>query len=140
MSKTIVHVNQISTPGLNAFVEDVNYFRVDASRRLDAKRRVELGQFFTSPSLGRFMASMFEARSQNVRLLDAGTGVAAQYGQEQKYGTGCFEPNSEVKRPSLSKLLIVHVGHLDIVLSMRLNECSAELKRWTQCIKGRSGE
>jgi adenine-specific DNA-methyltransferase len=77
MSKTIVHINQSVTPGLNAFVEAVNYFRLDASRRLDAKRRTELGQFFTSPSLGRFMASMFEARSQNVQLLDAGTGVGS---------------------------------------------------------------
>jgi adenine-specific DNA-methyltransferase len=77
MSKTIGHVNQSGTPGLNAFVDDINYFRVDARRRLDAKRRAELGQLFTSPSLGRLMTPMFEARSQNVRLLDAGTGVGS---------------------------------------------------------------
>jgi adenine-specific DNA-methyltransferase len=77
MSKSIVHVNQSGTPSLNTFVEGVNYFRLDANRRIDAKQRAELDQFFTPPSVGRFMASMFEARNPSVRLLDAGTGIGS---------------------------------------------------------------
>jgi hypothetical protein len=42
MSKDIVDVNQSGTFSSNALVECVNHFRLDASRRLDAKRRGEL--------------------------------------------------------------------------------------------------
>lgn len=77
MSKAIVHVNRGGASSLNTLVEGVNYFRLDASRRLDAKQRGELGQFFTPPSVARFMASMFETRSPSVRLLDAGAGVGS---------------------------------------------------------------
>ncbi len=77
MSKAIVHVNRSDASRLNALVEGVNYFRLDASRRLDAKQRGELGQFFTPSSVARFMASMFETRSPSVRLLDAGAGVGS---------------------------------------------------------------
>lgn len=77
MSKAIIHVNRGGASSLNTLVEGVNYFRLDASRRLDARQRGELGQFFTPPSVAGFMASMFETRSPSVRLLDAGAGVGS---------------------------------------------------------------
>jgi adenine-specific DNA-methyltransferase len=40
----------------------------------NATRRRELGQFFTPDPLAAFMASLFEARWRDLRLLDAGAG------------------------------------------------------------------
>jgi adenine-specific DNA-methyltransferase len=58
-------------------VEDVDLVRLDASRRLDSTRQVELGQFMTPAPTARLMASMFEARGEHIRLLDAGAGVGS---------------------------------------------------------------
>jgi adenine-specific DNA-methyltransferase len=44
---------------------------------LDAKRKQELGQFITPSDIGSFMASLFEAHSGEVQLLDAGAGNGA---------------------------------------------------------------
>lgn len=49
----------------------------DASRRLDGSRRAELGQFFTPPTVARFMASMFRPVGRKTRVLDAGAGVGS---------------------------------------------------------------
>lgn len=66
----------------NHLLEHVDFFRVDASRNLQATHRSELGQFFTPPSVARRMASMFTKRSQTLntvtrvlRILDPGAGV-----------------------------------------------------------------
>jgi len=40
-------------------------------------RRHELGQFLTPPPVADFMASLFEARWQELNLLDAGAGDGA---------------------------------------------------------------
>jgi adenine-specific DNA-methyltransferase len=50
-------------------------YRADACRDLDPEKRSELGQFFTPPSVARFMASLFGDSPQETRLLDAGAGV-----------------------------------------------------------------
>src|SRR4051812_38284218 len=57
--------------------EQVELFRLDANRQLDARRRVELGQFMTSASIGRLMASMLVCDTSNVSLLDAGAGIGS---------------------------------------------------------------
>lgn len=51
--------------------------RVSMTERLHAKRRVELGQFFTPFKTARLLASMFSRPAGRVRLLDAGAGVGS---------------------------------------------------------------
>lgn len=58
-------------------VEAVEFLRLDANRKLDYSRRSELGQFMTPPATARLMASMFEAKSDTITLLDAGAGVGS---------------------------------------------------------------
>lgn len=58
-------------------VDHVDLVRIDAGRRLDADRQTELGQFMTPASTARLMASMFEPRAGQIRLLDAGAAVGS---------------------------------------------------------------
>lgn len=58
-------------------VDAVDYFRVEANRKLDAGRRAELGQYMTPSATARLMASIFEANRDQIRLLDAGAGVGS---------------------------------------------------------------
>lgn len=58
-------------------VDHVDLVRLDAGRRLDASRQAELGQFMTPAPTARLMASMFEARGERIRLLDAGAAVGS---------------------------------------------------------------
>lgn len=60
-----------------ALVESTDFLRIDASRRLTADRRSELGQFMTPAPTARLMASMFEASGEVIKLLDAGAGVGS---------------------------------------------------------------
>lgn len=65
--------------GLSSLAERVEFFRLDAARRLDEKQRGELGQFFTPEPVARMMASLFEAKSEKVTILDAGAGVGSLF-------------------------------------------------------------
>ncbi len=58
-------------------VDSVDFFRLDANRKLDPGRRSDLGQFMTPPATARLMASMFEAEHKELTLLDAGAGVGS---------------------------------------------------------------
>lgn len=58
-------------------VERVEFFRLDANRKLDPERRSEFGQFMTPPATARLMASMFKADFNCIRVLDAGAGVGS---------------------------------------------------------------
>ena len=58
-------------------LESVDFFRLDASRKLDHGRQAELGQFLTPAPTARLMASMFQAKDSSIRLLDAGAGVGS---------------------------------------------------------------
>src|SRR5581483_622447 len=60
-----------------ALVDSVDFFRLDANRKLEPERRSDLGQFMTPPATARLMASMFEARQDEISLLDAGAGVGS---------------------------------------------------------------
>lgn len=59
----------------NGLVERADFFRVDATRKLDPSRRTTLGQFLTPAPVARLMASMFKQQREHVDLLDAGAGV-----------------------------------------------------------------
>lgn len=58
-------------------VDSVDFFRLDASRKLDPERRSYLGQFMTPAPTAKLMASMFEASHEELSLLDAGAGVGS---------------------------------------------------------------
>lgn len=58
---------------------DLLGFAISLQRRHEARtsidRRKERGQFFTPPSIARFMAGLFSAPSRTLRVLDAGAGT-----------------------------------------------------------------
>jgi adenine-specific DNA-methyltransferase len=58
-------------------VDSVDFFRLDANRKLDPERRSEFGQFMTPPATAKLMASMFVANHKELTLLDAGAGVGS---------------------------------------------------------------
>ncbi len=58
-------------------VGSVDFFRLDANRKIDPERRSGLGQFMTPPATARLMASMFDAKQESITLLDAGAGVGS---------------------------------------------------------------
>lgn len=60
-----------------SLVAQADFFRVDASRKLDPSRRSEMGQFLTPPPVARLIASMFGGRPREVRLLDPGAGTGS---------------------------------------------------------------
>lgn len=60
-----------------AFADTSEFYRVDAALKLDPGRRSDLGQYMTPAPIARFMASLFEDVSGDVRLLDPGAGVGS---------------------------------------------------------------
>ena len=62
---------------LTAFAETADYYRIDASQKLDAKRRSTLGQYMTPVPTGRFMVSLFDHLTGHLRVLDPGAGVGS---------------------------------------------------------------
>ena len=58
-------------------LETVDFFRLDANRKLEPSRRSDLGQFMTPPATARLMASLFHADMETISLLDAGAGVGS---------------------------------------------------------------
>ena len=57
--------------------EIVEFYRVDASTKLDSAQRALLGQFMTPAPISRFMASLFSDARGDVRVLDPGAGVGS---------------------------------------------------------------
>ena len=61
--------------------EQVDTIRKDVARRISQKRKSEFGQFMTSATVARFMASLFSPSTlQTARLLDAGAGTGSLSG------------------------------------------------------------
>lgn len=58
-------------------VAQVDRRRVELSPKLDPEQRRRLGQFMTPASVARYMATLFDAYSAHVRLLDAGAGLGS---------------------------------------------------------------
>ncbi len=63
------------TASAEGLTDRIDLYRDDACRKLDSEQRSKMGQFFTSPPIARFMASLFEDSAGEIRLLDAGAGV-----------------------------------------------------------------
>ncbi len=60
-----------------AFADASEFYRVDATLKLDPHRRSDLGQYMTPAPIARFMASLFSDVSGDIRLLDPGAGVGS---------------------------------------------------------------
>lgn len=76
-----IGLNQMSEAALvreAALAENTEFFRVDATRKLNPKNRSMLGQFMTPAPISRFMASLFDSIStDDLRVLDPGAGVGS---------------------------------------------------------------
>jgi adenine-specific DNA-methyltransferase len=102
-----------------ALVDSVDFFRLDANRKLEPGRRSELGQFMTPPATARLMASMFQAERDEIFLLDAGAGVGSL--------TAAFvsEACARSKRP---KRIAVTAYEIDPVLAEYLEGTLAQCR------------
>ena len=60
-----------------ALAEAVDFYRIDASLKLDPDRRAALGQYMTPVPISRFMASLFSETHGDLRVLDPGAGVGS---------------------------------------------------------------
>lgn len=60
-----------------AIAETAEFYRVDASLKLDAGKRALLGQYMTPAPITRFMASLFSDTSGRIRVLDPGAGAVS---------------------------------------------------------------
>ena len=61
----------------SSLVEPVNGSEDEVRKQLDRKRKSVLGQFLTPEPVAEFMASLFDARWNELELLDAGAGAGA---------------------------------------------------------------
>ena len=53
-----------------ALAETADFYRIDASPKLDARKRTLLGQYMTPTPIGRFMASLYSQTRGEMRVLD----------------------------------------------------------------------
>ncbi len=60
-----------------ALAETADFYRIDATPKLDARKRAALGQYMTPVAIGRFMASLFSETDGDIRVLDPGAGVGS---------------------------------------------------------------
>ena len=78
-----------------ALAEAVDFYRIDASLKLDPDRRAALGQYMTPVPISRFMASLFSETHGDLRVLDPG---AAASGVEHENNTAEPSPTTEMDR------------------------------------------
>lgn len=94
--------------------------RKEASARLDARRRTQMGQFLTPGPIATFMATMFDCRPSKIRILDPGAGT----------GTLCAAlVLSLCQRPMRPATIAVTAYEIDPLLTdylhMTLAQCSS---------------
>ncbi|WP_038869230.1 Eco57I restriction-modification methylase domain-containing protein [Vibrio jasicida] len=70
-------MSEVSLAVPNDINMEVNEIRERANSLLDENLRGKLGQFMSSSSVSKLLASMFEDMSGDIRLLDAGAGVGS---------------------------------------------------------------
>jgi adenine-specific DNA-methyltransferase len=107
-----------------ALVESVDFFRLDAGRKIDSARRSALGQFMTPPATARLMASMSDAKCQSIELLDAGAGVGSL--------TAAFveEISSRADKPKSIRVTAYEIdAELAAYLSDTLRQCEAACQK-----------
>jgi adenine-specific DNA-methyltransferase len=70
-------INRLATPKPISLTAKADFYRLDATRKLDPKTRGIKGQFMTPEVIATFMASLFSNAKGDVSLLDAGAGVGS---------------------------------------------------------------
>jgi adenine-specific DNA-methyltransferase len=104
--------------------EAAEAFRVEAVRQPDAKKRTELGQFFTPLSVARLMASMAEMDADPIHILDAGAGAGSLFSALVHHLCGRGRPTRKI---------CVTAYEVDETLSAPLHEtarvCGSECRR-----------
>ncbi len=104
---------EVATAGAESLLLAVDDVRKEASARLDARRRAQLGQFLTPSPIAAFMAAMFDCRKSEVRILDPGAGT----------GTLCAALVSALcKRPTRPTTISVTAYEIDPLLVGYLRE------------------
>lgn len=63
----------------NNILEYIDFLRMDASRKISENKKSKLEQYFSSASLARLMASMFEFKGKEIRILDPGAGIGSLF-------------------------------------------------------------
>jgi len=61
----------------SALTDTADFYRIDASSKLNAQTRSALGQFMTPPPIARYMTSLFSDLSGDLSMLDPGAGVGS---------------------------------------------------------------
>lgn len=70
---------EILAPAQVDFLEQVDLLRLAVSRKQDKSRKANLGQFFTSARIARFMASLLDMQTPAFHILDAGAGIGSLF-------------------------------------------------------------
>lgn len=68
-----------SVPYSKSILDQVDFFRLDTSRKIDAKKRAAYGQFLTPAPVAQLMASLFVCDTPDIVLLDSGAGVGSLF-------------------------------------------------------------
>src|SRR5438094_655191 len=98
--------------------------RFKPSAEFDAERKQELGQFLTPQTVASFMASLFEARPSEIRLLDAGAGKGALIGAFVK--AMC----AQKRRPKRISVTAYELDEAIVqALDQTLQSCQSECRR-----------
>ncbi len=105
--------------------DTAEFSRVNASLKLDPKRRSGLGQYLTPAPIGRFMASLFAGFSDGTRLLDPGAGVGS-------LSAAVVERTATVgKKPRKVSVTCYEIEPLFIdYLKATLEECKTHCQEW----------
>jgi adenine-specific DNA-methyltransferase len=112
-------------------LERIEFFRLDANRGLEEKRKVALGQFMTPAPVARFMASMLEGGQDELHLLDAGAGVGSLF------AAAVAELVGRAVKPRLIAVTAFEIdAHLAAYLPDTLALCRLECEQAGVCFEG----
>lgn len=109
-------------------IADIN--RIDANGKLDENLRGKLGQFMSSSSVSKLLASMFENTSGEHRLLDAGAGVGsltAAFVERCKYDATSINLTSFEISEVMNDYLLDTLKHCSIT-------CQEHHVKWCQTV------
>ncbi|MBI4604415.1 MAG: Eco57I restriction-modification methylase domain-containing protein, partial [Planctomycetes bacterium] len=70
-------LREAASGGAESLLLAVDDVRKEASACLDPRRRAQMGQFLTPSPIATFMASMFDCRKSELRILDPGAGTGS---------------------------------------------------------------
>ena len=104
-------------------LEQIDFYRTFASKKLDADQKSSMGQFMTPAPIANFMASLFNTKKRdNIRLLDPGAGVGSL--------TAAFIEEF-CNRPSKADKIVVYTFETDPLLFDYLNSTLSECEKVT---------